>query len=98
MQRDTALIHKILRHVEEQPKDCHIPRDTFKGSTPEQVTNHEKLCEEAGYLESTGSCSLNPNSLARAKVYRLTWEGHEALARFRNGDPHETPEQATFHP
>lgn len=97
MKRDTVLIQEILSYVEEQPKDCHIPRGKFKGSTPEQVINHEKLCEEAGYLESTASRSLNPNSLARAKVYRLTWEGHEALVRLQNGDSHGEREQAKIH-
>lgn len=96
MKRDTVLIQKILAYVEEQPKDCHIPPDKFKGSLPEQVVNHEKLCEEAGYIEATASCSLNPNSLARAKVYRLTWDGHEALAGLRNGDSHEEPGRVRF--
>ena len=96
MKRDNELIRRILEHVEEELKDCHIPRDGFKGFIPAQVINHEKLCAEAGYLEASGSCSLDPNSLARAKVYRLTWEGHEALARLRGGNPQEA-ERAAIH-
>ena len=50
------------------------------------------MAPEAGYLEASGSCSLNPNSLATARVYRLTWEGYEALAGLRNDTPDKEPE------
>jgi len=84
MKRDSALIHRILEYVEEQPKNCHIPTNGFDGCASAQVADHAKLCEEAGYLESTGSQYVNSDSLARATVYRLTWEGHEHLALLRS--------------
>jgi len=83
VKRDSKLIRQILEFVEGQPKHCHIPRSKFNGYTAAQVVDHEKLCEEAGYLESKGETYVNPNSLARATVYRLTWAGHDTLAGLR---------------
>ena len=78
------LIFKILKYIEKHHKDREtvLAFDTaseFETRTPYEIEYHLGLCEQAGYIEFTGG-----STTLLQGVYRLTWEGHEVLDRFRN--------------
>lgn len=78
MIRDMNLICRILKYVERQDLDGRQPLEPPKipGFEERQINEHIRLCVEAGYLQTAGYVEeLNP--------VRLTWAGHEELARMR---------------
>ena len=71
----------ILAHVEKATEPDDIPIPEFADYRPCQVAHHVKLCEEAGYLD----IRVNATTKAPVSIVRMTWAGHEALERLRNG-------------
>ena len=78
MVRCMQLIFKILNHIEQQRTETSTPIPEFKGFTMGVIKYHVELCLEANYIRTEGNL--------RNHNYRLTWEGHEALDRFREND------------
>ena len=76
MKRDKKLIFAILRYVEETSPGLlgMLARPEIPGYTAEQVSYHIQLCHEAGYIHCAEGIKV---------MTSLTWEGHEALDRFR---------------
>ena len=75
MQRDMALVKKILKHVEDETPSTRtfIAYPAFREFTDEQVAYHVMLCAKSGFIEvSDGSLIVD-----------LTWAGHDLLAQLR---------------
>ena len=83
MRRHMKLIALILAYVEEQKRCKDIPLPRFPEFTAEQVAYHVKLCEEAGYLDIV----VSPHDRMPLTIHRMTWTGHEALAKLRGEFP-----------
>ena len=79
MQRDMALVKKILKYVEDNTPSTRsfIAYPEVSGFTEEQVEYHVTLCAKAGLLE------LNNAEM----IVDLTWSGHDELARLRRHPP-----------
>ena len=75
MKRHDALIRKLLEHVECYGTDGPMADPEIPGYTPAQVGYHLRLCGQAGFLNFVGGA-----------LHDLLWEGHEELARLRQGN------------
>ena len=82
MQRYMGLIQKLLEWVEEHGNGEPIDVPRLCDHEPKVVHYHAGLCDEAGYLH-VQKISGSEEPYARYAVGQLTWNGHEALARFR---------------
>ena len=84
MQRRMKLIRKILQYVSDCDTEDPLRPPEFEDYSEAQVHYHLNLCEEAGYLllERRGRCA---NHRRVSGIYRLTWQGHEALERLCQG-------------
>ena len=81
MRRYMKLICLILSHVEKATEPGNIPIPEFQDYRPCQVAYHVQLCEEAGYLD----VRMNATTKEPVSIIRMTWAGHEALERLRDG-------------
>lgn len=77
MRRKMKLIREILTYVEEQPAGGMIPIPEFDDYSQGDVSEHVKLCAEAGFLEITSHRGYP------TRILRMTWQGHEELKRLR---------------
>ena len=78
MRRHMGLIVKILKFAETKCSDEHslgLPK--FEDWTTADVTNHVKLCEDAGFLIVSKDVGLV------RYIVRLTWNGYEFLDKNR---------------
>ena len=82
MPRDMKLILMILDYVSQsEPVGTggYIFFPAFPRYEPGLVRHHVKLCEEAGYLETT-----SPGATGQGyRITRMTWNGYEALEALR---------------
>lgn len=84
MRLDKDLIREILLAVEASNHDpsgwmeLEIP-----GHTPEEVSYHVQLLDEAGFLEAQELTSLDG---CEWRPKRLTYQGHEFLDTIRDGE------------
>ena len=76
MQRDMALVKKILKYVEDNIPSTRtfISHPEFPGFREEQVDYHVALCAKSGYIE------LNNARM----ILDLTWAGHDLLSQLRS--------------
>jgi DNA-binding transcriptional ArsR family regulator len=82
MKRDMDLVRKIMLAVEasERPLDSSLIR--IAGYTPETITEHMRLLNEAGLIEGISAYSVE-HRLKWIEL-RLTWNGHDFLDAARN--------------
>ncbi len=81
VKRSDQLIRAILEHVELKQDNGPIPVPEIDGYTPVEVKHHVLLCKEAGYLLIEAGVRMG--TMRVDKIYRLTWQGHEALNTYR---------------
>ena len=81
MKREMKLIRMILAHVEQSRAIGGIPLPEFDDYRTCEIEYHVKLCEEAGYLDTV----VSPHDKMPVSICRMSWQGHEALERLRNG-------------
>lgn len=81
MKRDMDLIRTILIDVEGIPDADDSRTLEFEGWTPEEVSYHIALLNEAGLVIGH---DLSSSDGYEWTVRRLTWEGHEFLDSARN--------------
>ncbi len=82
MKRDMDLVRKIMLAVEasERPLDSTLIR--IAGYTPDTITEHMRLLNEAGLVEGISAYSVE-HRLKWIEL-RLTWNGHDFLDAARN--------------
>ena len=76
MKRDMDLIRTILLEVEKLPLSGANSELEIPGHTPEEVTYHIMLCQEAGLLDAVDASSFDGTYWIPT---RLTYQGHEFL-------------------
>jgi hypothetical protein len=82
VKRDLDLIRQILLEVEKNENPIRSIEIRVEGFSPEQVSYHVMLLNQAGYLTATDNSSLRGFSWYPKS---LTWEGHEFLDAARSG-------------
>lgn len=82
MKRDMDLVRKIMLAVEasERPLDSTLIR--IAGYTPDTITEHMRLLNEAGLIEGISAYSVE-HRLKWIEL-RLTWNGHDFLDAARS--------------
>jgi len=82
MKRDPVLLARILETIEAAPYDfSDIPIDLdLEGYSEDAVAYHVLLLSEAG-LVTASSHGVSEDGRTRPRPIRLTWKGHEYLAR-----------------
>ena len=83
MQRDINLIQWILEYVEQKTSLDYAPIPHCRKYTPEQMSYHIGLCQQAGYLDAE-VISGAEERFPRYEVGSLTWDGHETLNGLRS--------------
>ena len=85
MRLDPDLFRAILLKVEDAPPNQRPDNLMIEGWTPDEVLEHIELLEEAGLIEArilrSGS---GGGRLMAAYVERLTYAGHDFLAKARD--------------
>ena len=80
MRRDMELIRAILRGVEEQEEPGKFY--SIEGYDQQTVARHVVLLQDAGLVEASFiGDTANP---IVARIFRLTWSGHDFLDAVRN--------------
>ena len=82
MERKMKLIYKLLEYMASCDRPARVPE--IEGYTDEQVHYHVGLCSQAGYME-IGKPGFGPEGIRYSSMDRLTWAGHEALDKWREG-------------
>lgn len=82
MKRKHALIMKILEHVEAQEDELAFSVPDFDGYSEAEVHRHIGLCRDADYLVTSQPSSANGRVRYR-RIWRLTWNGYDALDQYR---------------
>jgi hypothetical protein len=76
MKRDMNLARKIMLELESRDSTSVLNPTDIEGSSPEEVSYHIMLLDEAGLIRAIDGSSVSD-------IYwfasRLTWEGHEFL-------------------
>ena len=83
MKRDLNLIRGILLDIENAPAGETVHGFEFEGKSAPEIAEHVNLLLDTGFIEGT----VARNSMGIAAhfvVIRLTWPGHEFLAKARN--------------
>jgi hypothetical protein len=75
MQRDMALVKKILKYVEDETPSTRtfVAYPEFREFTAEQVAYHVMLCAKSRFIEVSDG----------RLIVDLTWAGHDLLAQWR---------------
>jgi DNA-binding transcriptional ArsR family regulator len=81
MKRDFELVREILLKIEEKESAKGWIEIQLDGFTPEQISYHIKLLDEAGFIEARDAST---NDRICWKPMNLTWEGHEFLDTARD--------------
>jgi hypothetical protein len=81
MKRDLDLIRRILFQVEEKGQVRGNVTLEIPGWTPEEISHHVWLLQDAGLLEATDLSNMRTFDVRPRK---LTWAGHEFLDAARN--------------
>ena len=75
MKRYMQLIRAILEYVTVKSNGNDLALPEINGYTPDQVSYHVKLCEEAGFLDIV----IDASTKQATGIVRITWQGHEFL-------------------
>ena len=78
MKRRMKLIYKILEWCETYADNSGQPPPDLEGYQQNEINYHIELCVEAGFLHA----DYQP-VYQIWKIFRLTWNGHEELAKRR---------------
>src|SRR5262245_10758332 len=81
MKRDMDLVRTILQEIEEHESLLSPVHINASGYSPDQITYHLKLLNEAGLIEATETTTLREVGFIPKC---LTWRGHEFLDAARN--------------
>jgi hypothetical protein len=81
MKRDMNLIRGVLIETEKLPDDGAFHDISVEGFTEAEISNHVRLCDEAGFLDAQDLTTL---MAVCWKPKRLTYEGHEFLDGIRS--------------
>jgi hypothetical protein len=83
VKRDPELIRNILLRIEANPAGNTLEHMEFEGHTWEDIAEHVQLLIDASFIDGTvtGQRGKWPTAFL---VQRLTWIGHEFLAKARN--------------
>jgi hypothetical protein len=81
MKRDLDLVRLILLEVEKNDNPVRPITVEAEGYSPDEISYHVMLLEQAGYLTANNSSHLRGISYAPKS---LTWDGHEFLDAARN--------------
>ena len=79
------MIFKLLEFAEEQDGVNFVDAPEVIGYAAEQIHYHIALCHEAEYLEAQKVSDKGRGNIHVYAIGPLTWAGHEALDRYRNG-------------
>jgi hypothetical protein len=77
MKRDMELIRRILLLVDENPSLNPLDLE-IEGKSNAEIIYHLELLDDAGLIKG------NYQEYVTCKAHRLSWEGHEFLARVRS--------------
>lgn len=80
MKREKDIIYQILRWTEDNATG--LPRCIDLGMDPDKLHYHIGLCREAGFLRTQ---PLVGNTIERHRIIALTWAGHNALDKLKDG-------------
>jgi DNA-binding transcriptional ArsR family regulator len=88
MKRDMDLIRRILMDIEESPEATGYQwlDLSIEGHSPEEVSYHVKLLDEAGLIEAE---DLTDTAGFDVRPKRLTWSGHEFIDAVRKDTARE---------
>ena len=75
------LIRAVLIETEKLPDDGAFYDIAVEGFTEAEISNHVRLCDEAGFIEGQDLTTLESVCW---KPKRLTYEGHEFLDSIRS--------------
>lgn len=81
MKRDMNLIRSILMEIEDIPYDMGFHEIEVEGHSPEEISYHVMLLDEAGLIDAEDLSSFSGPQWAPK---RLTWEGHEFIEASRD--------------
>lgn len=81
MKRNMNLIRAVLIETEKLPDDDAFYDISIEGFTEAKISNHVRLCDEAGFIEAQ---DLTTNDGVCWKPKRLTYQGHELLNGIRS--------------
>jgi hypothetical protein len=81
MKRDMNLIRAVLIEAEKLPDDDAMHDISVEGFTDAEISNHVRLCDEAGFVDAYDLSTLDGVCW---KPIRLTYEGHEFLDGIRS--------------
>ena len=84
MERNMSLIRWILEHLEQKTTLAPAPVPACNKFTPEQISYHIKLCDQAGYFDDVDVVSGSEERFPRYEVGSLTWMGQETLKSLRS--------------
>jgi hypothetical protein len=82
MKRDMNLIRAVLIEAEELPDDDAMHDIFVEGFSDTEISNHVRLCDEAGFLDAEDLTMMD--GVCCWKPKRLTYEGHEFLDGIRS--------------
>jgi len=81
MKRDMDLVRKILLELEDTPYELGGFDLELEGYSPDQISYHVMLLNEAGLIEANDLSNL---SRTEWRPKRLTWAGHEFIEASRD--------------
>jgi hypothetical protein len=81
MKRDADLVRQILLKIEASSPDDNLSELSVEGYSPEQVTYHLTLLQEAGLIAAVDISGYEGEAWIPT---RLTWHGHEFLDAARD--------------
>ena len=83
MQRDMDLVRSILLEVEKLPAGNWDAVTGIDGCDPAVFSGHVDLMKQAGLIEAAVPHADGVGPIS-ARVFRLTWQGHDFLDAVRN--------------
>ena len=81
MKRDMDLVRKILLELEDTPYELGAFDLELEGYSPDQISYHVMLLNEAGLIEANDLSTLGG---PKWTPKRLTWAGHEFIEASRD--------------
>ncbi|MDP2758939.1 MAG: DUF2513 domain-containing protein [Sideroxyarcus sp.] len=83
MVRDWELVRNILSSMEARETTLgDLVPESIEGYSPEVVSYHIYIMEEAGLIEA--KCFKSSDAPIRCIAFSLTWDGHEFLDKIKN--------------